>query len=147
MEAPPAVVYNLISDFHNWNAWSPWARLDPNMKQTFEGPPSGTGAKYSWAGNKDAGEGRMTIAEAVPNNGVRIDMSFLKPFPSTSTIHFTLRPEGSGTSVQWAMEGNNNFTLKAMGLFYGMDKMVGPDFEKGLAQMKAESERAARSVR
>lgn len=146
MDAPPAVVYDLISDFHNWNAWSPWAKLDPSMKQTFEGPRSGAGASYSWSGNKDAGEGRMAITEAVPNQRLTLDLAFVKPFASTITIRFALHPEGSGTSVLWAMDGNSSFASKAMGLFYGMDKIIGPDFEKGLAQLKAQAEGAAKRV-
>jgi len=146
MEAPPAIVYDLISDFHNWNVWSPWARLDPNMKQSFEGARSGAGAVYRWSGNNDAGEGRTQITEAIPNERLKLDLAFLKPFPSTSTLVFTVHPEGSGTAVLWEMEGNNNFASKAMGLFYGMDKMIGPDFERGLAQMKAQAEAAAKRV-
>ncbi len=103
--APPAAIYARISDFHNWNAWSPWAKLDPDMKQTFEGAPSGTGARYLWAGNSAAGEGSMAISEAVVNERVVIQLAFLKPFPSASKITFSLRPEGSGTSVEWAMTG------------------------------------------
>jgi uncharacterized protein YndB with AHSA1/START domain len=145
IDVPPAAIYTQISDFHNWNAWSPWAKLDPNMKQTFDGPPAGVGAAYSWQGNKEAGEGRMAITEAVPGDRVAIDLQFLKPFPSTSTIRFTLRPEGTGTSVLWDMEGTTTFASKAIELFYGMDKMVGPDFERGLAQLKTVSEAANRS--
>lgn len=141
--APPAAIYTLISDFHNWNAWSPWAKLDPAMKQTFEGAPSGTGARYLWAGNSAAGEGSMAISEAVANQRVVIQLAFLKPFPSASTITFSLRPEGSGTAVEWAMDGESTFASKAIQLFSSMDKMVGPDFEKGLAQLKSLAELAA----
>lgn len=112
--APPSTIYPLISDFHNWNAWSPWTKLDPNMKQTFEGAPSGVGASYRWAGNSAAGEGSMAISEAVTNERVVIQLAFLKPFPSTSKITFTLRPEGSGTAVEWAMDGESSFASKAI---------------------------------
>lgn len=142
--APPSAIYTKISDFHNWNAWSPWARLDPNMKQTFEGAPSGVGASYRWAGNNLAGEGSMAISDAVVNERVVIQLAFLKPFPSTSKITLSLRPEGSGTAVEWAMDGESTFASKAIQLFSSMDKMVGPDFEKGLAQMKSLAELAAK---
>jgi len=135
--ATPAAIYARISDFHNWDAWSPWAKLDPHMKQTFEGAPSGTGARYLWAGNSAAGEGSMAISEAVVNERVVIQLAFLKPFPSASKITFSLRPEGSGTSVEWAMDGDSTFASKAIQLFSSMDKMVGPDFERGLAQLKS----------
>ena len=141
--APPAVIYNLVSDFHRWNDWSPWAKLDPNMKQRFVGPESGLGAAYSWQGNSDAGEGRMTISEVVPNERVVIFLEFLKPFASSSYTTFTLRPEGANTSVLWSMEGDSTFASKAIQLFSSMDKMVGPDFEKGLAQLKTVAEQNA----
>lgn len=140
ISAAPEVVFPLINDFHNWASWSPWEKLDPAMKKTFEGSPVGTGSIYSWAGNSDVGEGRMTIAESKPNESVRIKLEFLKPFESTSTTDFLLKPSGGGTSVDWVMSGENNFIAKAFSLFMNMDKMVGGDFEKGLSQMKAVAE-------
>jgi len=142
--APPSTVYNLIADFHHWNDWSPWAKLDPNMKQSFVGPDSGLGAAYAWQGNSQAGEGRMTISEVVPNERVVIFLEFLKPFASNSYVTFTLRPEGPNTSVLWSMDGESTFASKAIQLFSSMDKMVGPDFEKGLAQMKALAEQSVK---
>lgn len=144
IEAPPAVIYELVSDFHNWNAWSPWAKLDPNIKQTYEGAQAGTGAVYRWAGDQNAGEGLMRITEAVPGERVALDLEFLKPFPSSGKIRFRLHPQGSGTSVIWAMEGKTTFASKALNLFYGMEKLVAPDFEKGLAQLKKEAEARAK---
>lgn len=138
--APPAKIYGLITDFHHWNDWSPWAKLDPEMKQQYAGAPAGTGAAYSWRGNSKAGEGRMTISEAVPNEKAVIFLEFLKPFPSNSHVTFTIRPEGPNTSVSWAMDGESTFASKAIQLFSSMDKMVGPDFEKGLAQLKTVAE-------
>ena len=140
INAPPPVVFALINDFHQWEQWSPWAKLDPNMKTTYSGPTSGPGAAYHWIGNDDVGEGRMTIKDSTPSDKVNIDLEFIKPFESRSLTAFALRPEGSGTNVSWTMTGQNNFMSKAMTLFMSMDKMVGNDFEKGLAQLKAVAE-------
>src|SRR5205809_6123337 len=132
INAPAAVVFAQVNDFHNWNAWSPWAKLDPAMKQTFEGAPAGMGAAYSWAGNKEVGEGRMTITESHPSDLVKIKLEFLKPFAATSDTTFTFKPEGNQTVVIWTMVGDKNFIAKAFHLFVNIDKMVGGDFEKGL---------------
>jgi uncharacterized protein YndB with AHSA1/START domain len=138
--APPATIFAQVNDFHQWDAWSPWAKLDPAMKTTFDGPAEGPGALYTWSGNNDVGEGRMTIAESHPSDLVRIKLEFLKPFAATNTTEFTFKPEGGQTLVTWTMTGTNNFPAKAFGLFMNMDKMVGGDFEKGLAQLKAVAE-------
>lgn len=138
--APPEVAFALVNDFHNWGQWSPWDKLDPNQKTTFDGAPSGTGAKYAWVGNDDVGEGRMTIEESKPNELVRIKLEFIKPFEATNITTFHFKPEGEGVSVTWKMEGHNNFMSKAFDLFMNMDKMVGKDFEKGLASMKTAAE-------
>jgi len=141
--APPETVFGLVNDFRKWESWSPWEKLDPNMKRTFEGSPSGEGAKYGWTGNSDVGEGKMTILESKPGEMVRIQLDFIAPFESTATNEFVFKPEGGGTHVDWVMTGSNNLMSKAMCLFMGgMDKMIGPDFEKGLAQMKSAAEAA-----
>lgn len=140
--APASVVFAQVNDFRKWNAWSPWAKLDPAMKQTFEGAPAGPGAVYTWTGNKDVGEGRMTITESRASDLVRIKLQFLKPFAATSATEFTFTPQGDKTAVKWKMTGENNFMAKAFSLFMNMDKMVGGDFEKGLAQMKSVAEAA-----
>ncbi|MFD0894956.1 SRPBCC family protein [Luteolibacter ambystomatis] len=134
--APPATVFEQINDYHKWVDWSPWAKMDPAMKQTFEGPPAGTGAIYSWAGNSKVGEGRMTITESDPAKRVSMRLEFLKPFAATNTAEFTLAPEANGTRVTWTMIGKKNFAMKAMGLLMNMDKLVGADFEKGLSNLK-----------
>jgi hypothetical protein len=103
--APDSVVFAQVNDFHRWDAWSPWAKLDPAMKQTHEGAPTGVGAVYSWAGNKDVGEGRMTITESTPNSLIRIKLEFLAPFAAINTTEFTFTPAGDQTSVTWAMTG------------------------------------------
>jgi carbon monoxide dehydrogenase subunit G len=141
--APPAAAFALINDFHNWDAWSPWAKLDPNMKTTYSGPASGTGASYHWSSPMDnVGEGRMTITNSVPAERVEIKLEFIKPFASVARTEFTIQPSASGSSVEWTMNGESDFMAKAFGLFMGgMDKMIGPDFEKGLTQMKSAAEK------
>jgi uncharacterized protein YndB with AHSA1/START domain len=144
MSAPAPAVFAQVNDLHNWEAWSPWAKLDPAMKQTYEGAPAGTGAMTAWAGNNQVGEGRMTITESRPSDLIRIKLDFLKPFASTATAEFTFEPEGNQTVVTWSMTGENNFIAKAVHLVMDMDEMVGGQFEKGLAQMKSKVEAATR---
>jgi len=136
MNAPPSAAFGQVNDYHNWDAWSPWAKLDPNAKVTFEGPTSGTGAKFSWSGNDKVGAGRQTIVESKPDELIRINLEFEKPFKGTSTAEFTFKPEGDQTLVTWTMFGKNDFMGKAVSLFMDCDKMVGSEFEKGLASMK-----------
>ena len=140
----PDVAFALVNDFHRWNEWSPWDKLDPNQKTTHSGAESGTGAVYAWAGNDDVGEGRMTIEESQVNELVRIKLEFIKPFESTNTTTFAFKPVEGGTEVTWAMSGTNNFMSKAFDLFMDMDAMVGKDFEKGLASMKTAAEAEAK---
>src|SRR5258708_1263894 len=120
ISGPPAEVFAQVNDFHKWEAWSPWAKLDPAMKQTYEGAPAGTGAIYTWNGNKNVGEGRMTITESRPSDLIRINLEFLKPFKATNTAEFTFKPDGSQTVVTWSMSGRHHFIMKAFGLFMSM---------------------------
>jgi hypothetical protein len=138
--APADVVFAQVNDFHNWEAWNPWGKLDPAMRQSHEGPPAGVGAVYSWAGNNQVGEGRMTLTESQPSDLIRIRLEFMKPFAATCAAEFTFKPQGDQTVVTWSMAGKNNFMAKAMHLFMNMDKMIGGQFEKGLAQMKSIAE-------
>jgi uncharacterized protein YndB with AHSA1/START domain len=144
--APAEAVYPLLEDFRQWEGWSPWEKLDPAMTKTFGGAATGVGATYHWLGNNDVGEGRMTITEAEPAARVAILLEFLKPFASTSNCVFALAPEGTGTQVTWSMDGNHNFISKAMCVFVSMDKMLGGDFEEGLASMKTLAEASAVSA-
>jgi len=144
MNAPAATVFAQVNDFHKWEGWSPWAKLDPTMKQSYEGAPAGAGAVYSWVGNSQVGEGRMTIIESQPSTLVKIKLEFIKPWAATNATNFTFATQGSQTNVKWTMDGDNNFVGKAFGLFMNMDKMVGGDFEKGLAQMKSIAEASAK---
>jgi hypothetical protein len=146
MSAPPETAFAQVNDFRAWNAWSPWEKLDPQMKKTFDGPPSGVGAKYAWVGNKEVGEGRMTIEKSDKPSTVGIKLEFLTPFESTSQTTFTFAPAAGGSKVTWAMDGENNFVSKAMSLVMDMDKLIGPDFERGLAAMKTAAENAAKAA-
>lgn len=143
ISAPAAAAFAQINDFHNWQAWSPWEKLDPAMKKTFEGEPAGAGAIYAWAGNDKVGEGRMTLTESRPNELIRIKLEFLQPFASTNTTEFVFKPEDDQTVVTWSMFGEKNFVSKAFGLFVNMDNMIGSDFDKGLAQLKTVAEAAS----
>lgn len=138
-------VFPHINDFHRWEAWSPWAKLDPACKNIFAGAPAGTGAIFSWAGNKKVGEGRMTILESRPADLIRIQLEFFKPFKATNTAEFDFRPEGHQTLVTWSMFGKNNFMGKIFSLFVNCEQLVGRDFEKGLAAMKSAVERAGQN--
>jgi len=139
MAVPPEAVYQQVADFKAWDHWSPWAKLDPAMKTEFGGTQGVPGATYSWVGNDKVGEGRMTITEVTPPARVAIKLEFLKPFASVADTAFTLAPQGAGTRVTWTMAGKNDFLGKVMCVFMDMDKMIGKDFEKGLAQLAAAS--------
>jgi uncharacterized protein YndB with AHSA1/START domain len=143
--APATVVFAQVNDFHKWEAWSPWAKLDPAAKNSFEGPSAGTGAIFRWSGNNEVGEGSMTITESRPSDRIRIKLDFTKPFEATNTTEFTFEPKGSQTVVTWSMSGTNNFIAKAFCLFNNMDKMLGGQFEKGLAQMASAAEKPGRN--
>jgi hypothetical protein len=142
VSAPASALYERIVDFHRWRAWSPWEDLDPNLQRTYRGPASGVGASYEWQGNRKAGQGRMTITDTVPNESVTIDLEFVKPFKSRSTAEFRIVADGDSSAVTWTMTGPKTFMTRVMGIFTSMDKMIGPDFEKGLQRLKADAEAA-----
>lgn len=139
IKAPAGKIYQLIADLHAWTAWSPYEKLDPNMRKTYEGPVSGKGAIYRWEGDK-AGAGRMEIIDTAEPNRVTIQLDFSKPFVAHNIAEFTLEPTGTVTTVTWAMSGRHQFMMKLMGLFFSMDKLVGKDFESGLASLKTATE-------
>ena len=141
VKADPGKVFPCINDFHNWAAWSPYEKLDPTMQKTFSGAGSGKGAVYDWKGNDKAGTGRMEILESSAPSKITIKLDFLKPFEGHNTSEFTMSPRRDSTEVTWAMQGPSPFMMKVMHVFINMDKMLGKDFEAGLANLKAVAER------
>ena len=136
MAAPAPDVFAQVNDFHNWEAWSPWAKLDPAAKNSFEGPTAGKDAKFRWSGNSEVGVGNMTILESRPHDLIRIKLEFEEPRADTSNTEFTFKPVENKTLVTWTMSGRKDFVSKAVCLFMNMDKIVGEKFEEGLAKMK-----------
>jgi len=141
IDAPPERVFALIVDFRQWGGWSPWEKLDPDLKRSYSGAASGRGAVYEWQGNNKVGQGRMEIVESVPARRVAIKLDFLKPFEAHNIAEFTLEPRSGATRITWAMHGPNLFMSKVMGTVMNIDRMVGSQFEEGLANMKALAER------
>ena len=138
VNAPASVVFARLNGFASWDDWSPWSKLDPNMKKTLSGPREGVGAHYAWESPQDdVGSGEMTITAIVPNEKVVMDLHFMKPFEARNVTTLSMKPADAPTTVTWSMDGENDFMGKAMSLVMDMDKMVGPDFEKGLASLKA----------
>jgi hypothetical protein len=141
MKAPPDKVFGLVNDFHHWPEWSPWEKLDPGMKRMHSGANSGVGAVYAWEGNDKVGAGRMEITAAQAPGQVDIKLDFLRPFASGNTTRFQLKAQGDGTEFVWTMQGPMPYISKLMSVFVSMDKMIGPDFERGLANLKAVAEK------
>lgn len=138
--APASSVFQQVNDFHAWQAWSPWAKLDSDAKATFEGPASGQGAVFRWAGNEQVGEGSMTVTESKPDERVAIRLDFVKPWEGKSDTEFTFKADGPRTIVTWAMSGERSFIEKAVSLVFNGDKVIGGQFEKGLANLKQVTE-------
>jgi len=137
IKATPAKVFTQINDFHNWSAWSPWEKMDPDLKRTFTGAKSGVGSKYSWVGNKKVGEGNMEITHSEASKRMQLDLHFIKPFQADNITEFTLAPATGGTHMKWEMRGHKPFMMRVMSIFMDMDKMVGKDFEAGLSNLKS----------
>jgi hypothetical protein len=137
VSAPAPAVFAQVNDFRKWEAWSPWAKLDPAARSSFDGPQAGKGAIFRWAGNSKVGEGSMTLTESRPSDLVRIRLDFVKPMAGTSFTEFTFKPQGNQTAVTWTMSGEKNFISKAICMFLDQDKMIGGHFEKGLASLKS----------
>ena len=140
IKASPEKIFPFINDFHQWDEWTPYNK-DPAMKKTFSGSASGTGAAYAWEGNKEVGKGNITITGTTPPNKVELDLHMIEPFEGRNVVVFTLNAAGDSTHVIWGMDGKQNFIVKIMGLFFSMDKMVGKDFEAGLAKLKSVAEK------
>ncbi len=134
--APASAIFSRVNDLHQWEAWSPWAKIDPAMKVSYEGPATGVGSSYVWSGNNEAGEGRSTITESRMSELVRFKLEMKRPFVGSNDVEFAFRPVGEQTVVTWSMAGKNNFMSKAAGLFMDCEKMCGDQFDQGLAQLK-----------
>ncbi len=134
--APADAIFPLVNDFHRWSEWSPWAKLDPQMKESHEGAPTGVGAIYRWEGNYEVGQGSMTMRNSIPPQALEIQLDFLKPFPGTNTADFTFTPDGANTKVTWTMRGKNHFFCRVISVFMNIDGMIGAQFEQGLGALK-----------
>jgi Polyketide cyclase / dehydrase and lipid transport len=141
INAPASAVHERLNNFHKWVDWSPWEGLDPALQRTYTGPDSGVGASYAWTGTRKVGQGRMEITESTPNR-VALDLHFIKPFKANNKTVFAITPAGEGTNVTWTMTGPKTLLSKLMGIFMSMDKLVGKDFDKGLASLKRVTEAA-----
>jgi len=141
VKAPPQAIFGLMNDLHLFNSWNPFALMDPSLKIVYSGPASGVGATYEWEGTGKAGKGRMEIAQSVSPSTVILHLEFQKPFAAKNIVTFTLVPAGPATKVTWAMTGQNTYLQKVMGTLFNMDRMVGGEFAKGLANLKALAER------
>lgn len=139
--APPEKVFGLVDDLHAWAGWSPWEKMDPELRRTYEGPQKGVGASYAWDGNKKVGAGRMEITRSVPSSKIVLQLDFLRPFEAHNVTEFTFDTSEGKTVVTWVMTGKNAFVSKLMGIFVDMDAMIGKDFEAGLANLKALAEK------
>jgi len=145
INAPPEKIFSLINDFHRWGTWSPWENKDPGMQRSYSGAASGRGAVYAWEGNKNVGTGRMEIIDASQPSKIVIKLDFFKPFEAHNTAEFTMLPQGdatnAATNVTWLMHGPAPFMSKVMQVFMNIDRMVGKDFETGLANLKKATEK------
>jgi uncharacterized protein YndB with AHSA1/START domain len=141
IKAPPEKIFAAINDFHRWEAWSPWEKIDPAVKRSYSGTESGKGAVYAWEGNNEIGQGRMEIIESTPSSKLLVKIEFIKPFAAINTVEFNLAQNGENTTVTQAMYGPSPFISKLMGLFFSMDKMVGGKYEEGLATLKTIAEK------
>lgn len=141
IKAPPEKIFPLINDLHGFNTWNPWMKKDPNMKVAYSGPDSGKGAAHDWDGNNDVGKGRLEIMDSTPASKVTMKLQMIKPMEANNTVDFTLEPKGSSTLVTWTMNGPVPFVAKIMHVIFDMDKMVGTDFEAGLANLKVVAEK------
>ena len=145
IDAPPDAVFAYVNDLKKFQAWSPWAKLDPDSKNTFEGPTAGEGARFSWSGNDKVGEGSMTITESKPSELVRMKLQFVRPMEDEADTDFVFKPKDGKTELTWSMAGKNDFMGKAFCLVMDMDALVGGDFEKGLASLKSIAEAEAKT--
>jgi hypothetical protein len=140
IQASPAKVFAYLEDFHEWQAWSPWEGLDPELKRSYSGAAKGLGAVYAWEGNSHVGSGSMEITELAAGRHLKIKLDFIKPFEGHNGAEFTLKPQGQSTELTWAMFGPSPFMAKVMQVFMSMDTVMGKEFDSGLAKLKAAAE-------
>jgi uncharacterized protein YndB with AHSA1/START domain len=140
IKAPPEKIFPLINDFHQWNEWTPYNK-DPAMKKTFSGSDLGVGAAYAWEGNKDVGKGNISIIASIPPNKIEFDLHMIEPFEGRNVATFMLTAAGDSTQVTWSLDDKQKLMVKVMGMFFNMDKMIGKDFEAGLAKLKNVAEK------
>ncbi|MGR9085992.1 MAG: SRPBCC family protein [Gammaproteobacteria bacterium] len=141
IDATPEAIFPHINDLHQWEDWSPYLKKDPAMKGTYSGPVSGIGSVYEFEGNREVGKGRVRITGSRPHSTVAMQLDMIEPFAARNAVEFTLKPDGNATQVTWSMTGKNNFLSKIVGVFLDMDKMIGRDFDAGLADLKTILER------
>ena len=141
IKAPPDKVFALVNNFHSWDGWSPWEKMDLTMKKTYGGPDSGPGATYEWDGNDKVGKGKMEISKVAEPKEINLKLHFMKPFECQNRVDFTFENKGEATDVTWAMHGPSPYFSKLIQVFMSMDSMVGKDFEAGLANLKAIAEK------
>jgi hypothetical protein len=146
IDAPPSAVFSQINSLKKFGEWSPWDKLDPAMKKSWTGPEAGVGQSYAWEGNDKVGKGKMSITQSEPDKKVAYALEFIEPFPSTAQTDLAISGTAAPVTVEWTMTGKQNLMGKAMGVFMNMDKMIGKDFEKGLAELKTVSEKAAKDA-
>ena len=141
IKAPPEKIFPFLNDLHNFASWSPYEKKDPAMKRTHSGAPSGKGAVYEWDGDRNVGAGRLAIANASPPSKLTLNLDMFRPLEAHNMVVFTLEPKGESTNVTWAMDGKVPYLAKIVHVFLNVDKMVGQDFEAGLANLKAVAEK------
>jgi len=146
IHAELTTLFGYINDFHQWTQWSPWEKVDLNLTRSYSGSDMGVGTHYAWQGNKNVGQGNMTILESTPHSFIKIALQFIKPFAANNTADFTLTSQGDNTEVTWAMYGPSPLISKVMGLFMNMDKMIGTQFETGLTNLKNIAEKAKQPI-
>ena len=140
INAAPEKIFPLIAELQAWQSWSPWEGLDPELKRSYSGASGGVGAVYAWEGNRSVGQGRMEITESVQPSRITLKLEFLKPFEAHNAAEFALERHGATTRVTWAMHGPSPFMSKLMGIVINMDRMIGTQFERGLARLKSVAE-------
>ena len=140
INAPAERIFPLIANLKSMNTWNPFVEPDPAIKIAYSGPDSGRGAAHTWSGNSKVGEGRIEITDAAPSSRVAMRLDMHKPMKAHNAVEFTLQPNGNTTTVTWAMSGESAYLAKVMSVVVSMDKMVGGEFEKGLADLKVLAE-------